>query len=76
MKLRISIKCRHKWRRIRNGEKIIVDKGLAEPIVELVEGDIEGESNWIRLNRLLDQVERDLRKQDRAQARKSREGKK
>ena len=76
MKLWITMKCRYEWRRIRNGEKIIVDKGLAEPIVELVEGDIEGESNWVKLNRLLDQVERDLRKQDRADARKSREGKK
>ena len=76
MKLRITMQCRYEWRRIRNGEKIIVDQGLAESIVELVEGDIEGESNWVKLNRLLDQVERDLRKQDRADARKSREGKK
>lgn len=76
MKLRIAINCRYNWRRIRNGERIIVDKGLAEPIVELVEGDVEGESNWVKLNRLFDQIERDFRKQDRAEARRRREGKK
>lgn len=76
MKLRITLNCPMKWRTIKNGEKIIVDKGPAEPVAELVEGDIKGESNWIKLNRLFDQIERDIRKQDRAAARRSREGKK
>lgn len=73
MKLRISLKCRYDWRRIRNGEKIIVDKGPAEPIVELVDGDVEGESNWVKLNRFFDQIESDFRKQQKAERRRKRQ---
>lgn len=66
MKLNLTIKCHYGRRRIKNGEKIIVDKRPAELGVEIVPDKIEGESGWVKVNRLLNKFERDLRKRERA----------
>ena len=63
-------------RSIRNGEKIIADQGLSEPMVELVDGDVVGESNWVKLNRLFDEFERGLSKQEKAETRRLLRGRK
>lgn len=62
MKISLTLNCPIEFKRIRDGEKVIVDKGLAEPIIELLEGDIEGESPLQQVNKLLDEYERELRR--------------
>ena len=68
--------CRYEWRRIRNGEKIIVDKGPAELVVEPEQGEMQGESNWAKLNHFFDEYERGLSKQERAAAKRLLKGRK
>jgi hypothetical protein len=65
MKYSLTLNFPIEFVKIKNGERVIVDAGPVEPVLELLDGDIEGENPLLEVLKLLDQAEGGVREYKR-----------